>query len=69
MPIPITSTEKLKRSSFGTPENISRMTDSFDKAAKVRFRNPDEPSYIKFGGVKDRDATVGIRTGQLKLPG
>lgn len=45
------------------------MIEHFDKAAKLRFRNPDEPSYVKFGGVKDRDATVGIRSGQLKLPG
>jgi hypothetical protein len=45
------------------------MTSIFDKSTKLRFRNPDEPSYIKFGGVRDKDPSVGIRSGQLKLLG
>ena len=62
-------TEKLKNSPFGTPANIARMTSSFDKTAKLRFRKREDPSFIKFGGVQDRDLGVGIRSGQLKLPG
>ncbi|KIM86827.1 hypothetical protein PILCRDRAFT_4705 [Piloderma croceum F 1598] len=61
--------EKLKRSIFGTSANIDNMVNVFDKSTKLKFRNPDDPSYIRFGGVKDRDLAVGIRSGQLKLPG
>lgn len=60
---------KLANSKFGTPEDLNRLVDCFDKSTKLRFRNPDEPSYIKFGGVRDKDFAVGIRSGQLKLPG
>ncbi|KIM86828.1 hypothetical protein PILCRDRAFT_816085 [Piloderma croceum F 1598] len=60
---------KLEKSRFGTPEDISNMISCFDKSTKLRFRNADEPSYIKFGGVRDKDPVVGIRSGQLKLPG
>jgi hypothetical protein len=61
--------DKLQKSKFGTPKEIADMTSCFDKTTKLRFRNPDEPSYIKFGSVRDKDLTVGIRSGQLKLPG
>ncbi|KZP25917.1 hypothetical protein FIBSPDRAFT_1041019 [Athelia psychrophila] len=60
---------KLANSKFGTPEDLNNLVDCFDKSTKLRFRNPDEPSYIKFGGVRDKDLAVGIRSGQLKLPG
>ena len=65
----IISTEKLAKSKFDTPEDIANMTSCFDKTTKLRFRNTAEPSYIKFGGVRDKDLSVGIRSGQLKLPG
>ena len=65
----VISTGKLANSKFNTPEDISNMTSCFDKTTKLRFRNPGEPSYIKFGGVRDKDLAVGIRSGQLKLPG
>ncbi|KZP28411.1 hypothetical protein FIBSPDRAFT_927551 [Athelia psychrophila] len=61
--------EKLARSKYGSPEDVANMTSCFDKTTKLRFRNPAEPSYIKFGEVRDRDPAVGIRSGQLKLPG
>ncbi|KZP28413.1 hypothetical protein FIBSPDRAFT_1039543 [Athelia psychrophila] len=60
---------KLANSRFGSPEDLANMTSCFDKTTMRRFRNPDEPSYIKFGGVRDRDPAVGIKSGQLKLPG
>lgn len=50
-------------------EDLNRMVDCFDKSTKLRFRKPDEPSYIRFGGVRDKDLAVDIRSGQLKLPG
>lgn len=45
------------------------MATCFDKTTKLKFRNPDEPSYIRFGGIRDKDPEAGIRSGQLKLPG
>ena len=45
------------------------MTNEFDKTTKLRFNNPTEPSYIRFGTVKDRDLAFNIKSGQLKLPG
>ncbi|PBK65402.1 hypothetical protein ARMSODRAFT_1022211 [Armillaria solidipes] len=59
--------DKLKGTSFvGEVKNI---TECFDKTTKLRFRNSDEPSYIKFGSMKDKDLALDIRAGQLKLPG
>jgi hypothetical protein len=45
------------------------MTDIFDSTAKLRFRNMEDPSYIKFGTVRDKDPQRDIRNGQLKLTG
>ncbi|KIM36858.1 hypothetical protein M413DRAFT_281536 [Hebeloma cylindrosporum] len=41
----------------------------FDKTTKLRFRDPEEPQYIKFGSLKDKDPLVGIRSGQIRLNG
>jgi hypothetical protein len=41
----------------------------FDKTTKFRFRNSDEPQYIKFGEPRDNDPSYNIRFGQLKLLG
>ncbi|KAF8132021.1 hypothetical protein EV363DRAFT_1583618 [Boletus edulis] len=62
-------TVKLTGSKFGTPEDVAQMTSEFDKTTKLRFNNPTEPSYIRFGTVKDRDLAFNIKSGQLKLPG
>ncbi|KAG2347369.1 hypothetical protein BDR05DRAFT_876763 [Suillus weaverae] len=61
--------ERLSGSRFGTPDVIQQMTDVFDSTAKLRFRNPEDPSYIKFGTVRDKDPQRDIRNGQLKLSG
>ncbi|KAG1737858.1 uncharacterized protein EDB91DRAFT_471992 [Suillus paluster] len=61
--------EKLSGSRFGTPDIVQQMTDIFDSTTKLRFRNPEDPSYIKFGTVRDRDPQRDIRNGQLKLNG
>ena len=37
--------------------------------AKLRFRNADEPLYIKFGSIRDNDPMLNIRSGQLKFLG
>ncbi|KAG1846570.1 hypothetical protein DFJ58DRAFT_705635 [Suillus subalutaceus] len=61
--------EKLSGSRFGTPDVVQQMTDIFDSTTKLRFRNPEDPSYIKFGTVRDKDPQHDIRNGQLKLSG
>ncbi|KAG5644294.1 hypothetical protein DXG03_008712 [Asterophora parasitica] len=50
-------------------EDVDHITNCFDKTTKLRFRNSGEPQYVKFGGARDKDLTLGIRSGQLKLDG
>ncbi|RDB20568.1 Heat shock protein 12A [Hypsizygus marmoreus] len=57
----------LKDSKFH--EDVGHITKCFDKTTKLRFRNMDEPQYIKFGTARDKDLQLGIRSGQLKLKG
>ncbi len=45
------------------------MVDVFDKTTKVKFRDENQLSYIKFGSSSDNDPRLGIRSGQLKLQG
>lgn len=45
------------------------MTEIFDKTTKVRFWDAEEPQYIRFGSVRDKDPEYDIRSGQLKLSG
>ncbi|KAK0222701.1 hypothetical protein EDD85DRAFT_860799 [Armillaria nabsnona] len=59
--------EKLRGSRF-EPE-VDLIAECFDKTAKLRFRNAEEPAYIKFGTMRDRDPALDIRSGQLKLAG
>jgi hypothetical protein len=54
---------------YSDPKIVAEMADIFDKSAKLRFRKPDEPSYIKFGTTRDKDLKYDIRSGQLKLAG
>ena len=49
--------------------DVEHIVDCFDKTTKLRFRNSDEPQYIKFGAAKDNDQSCNIRFGQLKLLG
>ncbi|KIJ17541.1 hypothetical protein PAXINDRAFT_167554 [Paxillus involutus ATCC 200175] len=60
---------KLANSRYGAPEILQQMRDEFDKTTKLRFRNAEEPQYIKFGTVRDKDPEYNIRSGQLKLAG
>ncbi|KAK7472142.1 hypothetical protein VKT23_000264 [Stygiomarasmius scandens] len=50
-------------------EDIDHICRCFDKNTKLTFKNVNDSAFIKFGGVRDRDLDVGIRSGQLKLPG
>ncbi|KAG1734639.1 hypothetical protein EDB19DRAFT_1997165 [Suillus lakei] len=61
--------EKLSGSRFGTPDIVQQMTDIFDSTTKLRFRNPEEPLYIKFGTIHGKDCQHNISDGQLTLSG
>lgn len=50
-------------------EDVPSMTEKFDKTTKLSFRDPSDPQYVKFGTARDRDPSLGIRAGQLKLDG
>jgi hypothetical protein len=49
--------------------DLDHIVSCFDKTTKLRFRNSDEPQFIKFGGARDNDPSCNIRFGQLKLMG
>ncbi|KAK0481095.1 hypothetical protein EDD18DRAFT_1203722 [Armillaria luteobubalina] len=59
--------EKLAGSRFA--DEVSLIADCFDTTTKLRFRDIEEASYIKFGTMKDRDPKLDIRSGQMKLAG
>ncbi|RXW14410.1 hypothetical protein EST38_g11445 [Candolleomyces aberdarensis] len=47
-------------------ENIVRC---FDKSTKIRFKNDQQPQYVRFGRNNDNDPPYNIRFGQLRLSG
>ncbi len=57
----------MKGSRFA--EEVGNIAECFDKTTKLRFRNAEEPAYVKFGSMKDKDLALDIRSGQLKLAG
>ncbi|KAL4079085.1 hypothetical protein J3A83DRAFT_4367804 [Scleroderma citrinum] len=60
---------KLANSRYGTQEIVQQMTEEFDKSTKLRFRSAEDPQYIKFGTIRDKDPDYDIRSGQLKIAG
>ncbi|KAI0926081.1 hypothetical protein AcV5_008643 [Taiwanofungus camphoratus] len=61
--------EKLKTSKYGTPDSLDHITKRFDETTKRLFRDNKELQFVPFGSPLDKDFTVGIRGGQLKLTG
>ncbi|KAH9838505.1 uncharacterized protein C8Q71DRAFT_704768 [Rhodofomes roseus] len=61
--------EKLKNSKYGTPDSLDHITKRFDETTKRLFRDRKELQFVPFGSPLDKDQTVGIRGGQLKLTG
>ncbi|KAH8800523.1 hypothetical protein DL96DRAFT_1824045 [Flagelloscypha sp. PMI_526] len=59
--------EKLNKSKFA--DDLDEIIRRFDSSTKIMFRNPKEPSFIRFGRPKDNEAAYGIRNGQLRLSG
>ena len=50
-------------------DDLDHIIRCFDKTTKPRFRDANEPQYVKFGSTRDNDAVHNIRFGQLKLFG
>ncbi|KAJ7057214.1 hypothetical protein C8F01DRAFT_1061528 [Mycena amicta] len=48
---------------------VAEIAECFDQTTKLKFRNPEEFSYIKFGTLRDQDPAFNIVNGQMKLPG
>ncbi|KAJ3497279.1 hypothetical protein NLJ89_g10367 [Agrocybe chaxingu] len=61
--------EKLKHSKYGTPDSLDHITRKFDETTKRLFRDRNDLQFIPFGSPLDKDPTVGIRSGQLRLTG
>ncbi|KIK58160.1 hypothetical protein GYMLUDRAFT_228044, partial [Collybiopsis luxurians FD-317 M1] len=59
--------DKLQGSQFYS--DVSKIAECFDQTTKLQFRDSGEPSYVRFGGVRDRDPALDIRSGQMKIPG
>jgi len=61
--------EKLKGSKYGTSDSIDHITKRFDETTKRLFRDKKDLQFVPFGSPLDKDSSVGIRGGQLKLEG
>jgi hypothetical protein len=61
--------DKLSGSFCDNPDDIQRITECFDKSTKLSFKDPGQPSFIRFGTAKDNDSSVDIKRGRLKLQG
>lgn len=61
--------QKLNGSQYGTPAMLDHITKRFDETTKRLFRGRDEHQYLHFGSPLDKDLSVGIRNGKLKLTG
>ncbi|KAG8213323.1 hypothetical protein J3R82DRAFT_11804 [Butyriboletus roseoflavus] len=61
--------EKLKTSKYGSSDTIDHITKRFDETTKRLFRDKNEIQWVPFGSPLDKDLSVGIRGGSLKLTG
>ncbi|PFH47369.1 hypothetical protein AMATHDRAFT_67869 [Amanita thiersii Skay4041] len=59
--------QKLQGSRYR--DDVDHMTNIFDRSTKLSFRNPASPAFIRFGTARDKDLTVDIKSGQMKLSG
>ncbi|KAJ3998694.1 hypothetical protein F5050DRAFT_1868460 [Lentinula boryana] len=59
--------DKLRGTRF--EEEIPRITECFDQTTKLQFKDSDEPYHVKFGGLRDREPNLDIRSGQMKIAG
>ncbi|KAF9647981.1 hypothetical protein BDM02DRAFT_3155934 [Thelephora ganbajun] len=62
--------QKLKGSSqYSTPAMLDHIAKRFDETTKRLFRSRAEAQFLHFGSPLDKDLSVGIRNGKLKLTG
>ena len=61
--------DKLRGSKYGTQDSLEHITKRFDETTKRLFRDKKDTQYVQFGSPLDKDPSVGIRQGQLKLTG
>ncbi|KAL0564792.1 hypothetical protein V5O48_017245, partial [Marasmius crinis-equi] len=61
--------DKLKNSKYSSHQDISQIAHVFDKTTKLSFRNEADTGYIQFGSLRDKDLSVGINRGQMKILG
>ena len=50
-------------------EDLDTIVKAFDRTTKLRFRNANDPQFIKFGSTRDNEPDTNIRYGQLKISG
>ncbi|KAI0044928.1 hypothetical protein FA95DRAFT_1583585 [Auriscalpium vulgare] len=60
---------KLSKSKYNAPETLDHITKRFDETTKRLFRDKKDLQYVLFGSPLDKDTSVGVRSGQLKLTG
>ncbi|KAH6910165.1 hypothetical protein BKA70DRAFT_1560797 [Coprinopsis sp. MPI-PUGE-AT-0042] len=48
---------------------VPYIMDQFDTGAKLTFKDESLPQYIRFGLPKQNNASLGIKNGQLRIPG
>ncbi|KAG8921031.1 hypothetical protein FRC02_000483 [Tulasnella sp. 418] len=61
--------DKLKGSSFGNPDAVEQMVRDFDHELKYGFRDRQQDMFVMFGKSQDNDPGLGIKGGQLHVPG
>ncbi|TFK63665.1 hypothetical protein BDN72DRAFT_902219 [Pluteus cervinus] len=59
--------EYLRDSRFSP--DVPDIIRCFDKTTMLRFRQKEEPAFIKFGSSRDNDPAHNIKCGQLKIQG
>ncbi|KAF7324469.1 hypothetical protein MKEN_00487500 [Mycena kentingensis (nom. inval.)] len=60
-------TGHLRNSKFSG--DVDHITECFDKTTKLKFLDPQEWSYVKFGRPRDKDEEYNIVNGQMKISG
>ncbi|KAK0196216.1 hypothetical protein F5146DRAFT_319918 [Armillaria mellea] len=61
--------DELSESKFKGEDDINQIASVFDKTTKLGFRSDSEPQFIRFGSARDKDLSVGIRNGQMRIAG
>ena len=54
---------------YSTPAVLDHIAKRFDETTKRLFRTRAEDQFLPFGSPLDKDSSVGIRGGKLRLTG